>query len=234
MARTSVPDEVFAQLIRAVMDGGIPAGDSLPSERKLAEVLGVSRPAVREALQRMSQAGLVDVRQGDGTVVRDFRRSAGLDLLPRLLLRGGTIVPSVVRDILDARLAIGPEIAALAATRSGESLKAPLDDVIEHLASEHDPITSQRHALTFWDHIVDGSDSVVFRLMFNSLRAAYEPALDVLAPIMVAEVSRADAYRVLAAAITSADPESARQSADELLRPATELFHVAIEQMEGP
>ncbi|WP_436491998.1 FadR/GntR family transcriptional regulator [Actinokineospora sp. HUAS TT18] len=233
MARKSVPDEVFSQLIRAVMDGGIPAGDSLPSERKLAEVLGVSRPAVREALQRMSQAGLVDVRQGDGTVVRDFRRSAGLDLLPRLLLKAGTIVPSVVRDILDARLAVGPEIAALAAARSGDRLKPQLDAAITHLAAESDPITSQRHALAYWDHIVDGSDSVVFRLMFNSLRAAYEPALDVLAPIMVAEVSRVDAYRALADAITSGDQTRAKKAADDLLRPATELFRAAIQHLEG-
>jgi len=234
VARTSVPDEVFAQLIRAVLDGGVAVGESLPSERKLAEVLGVSRPAVREALQRLSQAGLVDVRQGDGTVVRDFRRSAGLDLLPRLLLRGGTVVPSVIGDILDARLAIGPQVAALATMRSGERLQDRLEAAITDLAGEPDPVTSQRHALAFWDHIVDGAESVVFRLMFNSLRAAYEPALDILAPIMVAEVSRVDAYRALTAAITAGDPAPARRAADALLRPATDLFHVAIKHLEEP
>jgi DNA-binding FadR family transcriptional regulator len=227
-----VPDEVFAQMLHAVVDGGIAAGETLPSERRLAEVLTVSRPAVREALQRMSQAGLIDVRQGDGTVVRDFRRSAGLDLLPRLLLRGGTVDPTVIRDIIDARLIIGPEVAALAAARTGAQLAPALDKALGELATETDPVAAQRHALTFWDHVVDGADSIVFRMVFNNLRAAYEPVLDVLAPMMVTEVSHTDAYRELAEAITAADAPAARSAADTLLRPATELFRAATKLME--
>ena len=87
VTRRSVPDEVFDQVLAEVVDGEIEAGEALPSERRLAEVLGVSRPAVREALQRMAQTRLVEVRQGGATTVRDFKRSAGLDLLPRLLVR---------------------------------------------------------------------------------------------------------------------------------------------------
>src|SRR6266508_5323078 len=104
VARRSVPDEVFEQNVADVVDGELAPGETLPSERRLAEVLRVSRPAVREALQRMAQAGLVEVRQGDATTVRDFRRHAGLDLLPSLLVRGGELDFSVVRSILETRL----------------------------------------------------------------------------------------------------------------------------------
>src|SRR3954449_12510637 len=89
--RRSVPDEVFDQVLAEVVDGEIGAGESLPSERRLAEVLGVSRPAVREALQRMAATGLVQVRHGGSTTVRDYKRFAGLDLLPRLLVRRGEL-----------------------------------------------------------------------------------------------------------------------------------------------
>ena len=89
MTRRLVPDEVFDQVLAEVVDGGIGAGEPLRSERRLAEVLGVSRPAVREALQRMAQTRLLEVRHGGATTVRDFRRYAGMDLLPRLLVRGG-------------------------------------------------------------------------------------------------------------------------------------------------
>ena len=82
-----VPDDVFDQLLGEVMDGSLSSGDTLPSERRLAEHLGVSRPAVREALQRMSATRLVEVRHGGSTTVRDFQRYAGLDLLPRMLVR---------------------------------------------------------------------------------------------------------------------------------------------------
>ena len=82
VTRRSVPDEVFDQVLAEVVDGELEAGEPLPSERRLAEVLGVSRPAVREALQRMAQTRLLEVRHGGATTVRDFRRYAGLDLLP--------------------------------------------------------------------------------------------------------------------------------------------------------
>ena len=75
--RRSVPQEVFEQIATDVLSGEMQPGESLPSERRLAEVFGVSRPAVREALKRLSAAGLVEVRQGDVTTVRDFRRHAG-------------------------------------------------------------------------------------------------------------------------------------------------------------
>lgn len=108
VTRRSVPEEVFEQIATDVLTGEMPPGEALPSERRLAELLGVSRPAVREALKRLSAAGLVEVRQGDVTTVRDFRRHAGLDLLPRLLFRNGELDISVVRSILEARLRNNP------------------------------------------------------------------------------------------------------------------------------
>jgi DNA-binding FadR family transcriptional regulator len=171
--KRSVPDEVFEQVLGEVVDGELAPGESLPSERRLAEVLGVSRPAVREALQRMTQTRLVDVRQGGATVVRDFRTSAGLDLLPRLLVRGGSLDVAIARSIVEARLVVGPGVAALAAARGGPTLAAQLSEIVDDLSATDDDVERQRHALAFWDVVVDAADSLVFRLMFNSLRAAY-------------------------------------------------------------
>jgi len=232
VARRSVPDEVFDQILSDVVSGEFAPGQSLPSERKLAEVLGVSRPAVREALQRVAQAGLVEVRQGDATTVRDYRRHASLDLLPRLLLPRGELDPSVARSILEARLLIGPKVAALAAERAGAGIGTHLRESVAALEADADPVTRQRHALVFWDHVVDGADSIVFRLMFNSLRAAYEPALGALAILMEAEVSRIEVYRTLADAIVGGDPEDARRAAQDLLAPATGALLTAIRQLE--
>ncbi|MGH3517663.1 MAG: FadR/GntR family transcriptional regulator [Haloechinothrix sp.] len=232
VARRSVPDEVFDQILAEVVGGQLAPGESLPSERRLAEVLGVSRPAVREALQRMAQAGLVEVRQGDATTVRDFRRHAGLDLLPRLLLRRGEIDLAVARSILEARLHVGPKVAALAAERAGVRLADALNESVRALADDQDPVARQRVALTFWDHVVDGADSIAFRLMFNSLRVAYEPALDALATVMAAEVGRVAAYRALANAIVAGDADRARRAAEDLLSPATTALLGALRQLE--
>ena len=232
VARRLVPDEVFDQILSDVVDGELAPGDSLPSERRLAEVLGVSRPAVREALQRMAQAQLVEVRHGGATTVREFRRSAGLDLLPRLLVRNGELDVSVARSILEARLAIAPEVAALAAERGDADLVDRLDAAIEALEVDVETVGRQRTALTFWDHVVDGADSVAFRLMFNSLRTAYEPALAALAVLMEAEVSRVDAYRAVRDAIAAHDGSAARRATEDLLRPVTTTLITAIHDLE--
>lgn len=232
VARRLVPEEVFDQILSDVVEGELTPGQSLPSERRLAEVLGVSRPAVREALQRMAQARLVEVRHGGATTVREFRRAAGLDLLPRLLVRHDELDVSVARSILEARLAIAPEVAALAAERGRPPLDDTLAEAIDVLAADEDPVSRQRAALAFWDLVVDGADSVVFRLMFNSLRAAYEPALEALAVLMHEEVSQVQAYRDVRSAVMARDPEAARAAARHLLQPATTSLITAIDDLE--
>ena len=222
--RRSVPDEVVDQVLGEVVDGSLAPGETLPSERRLAEVLGVSRPAVREALGRMAQSRILEVRQGGATTVRDFRRHAGLDLLPRLLVRGGALDASVARSIVEARLVVGPGVAAMAASRGGPALTAPLTAAVDALEAAPDDVRRQHEALAFWDAVVDGADSLAFRLMFNSLRAAYEPAIEALAPLMADEVGQVAAYRVLTAAIGGGDPDTARAAAERVLRPATEAL----------
>jgi DNA-binding FadR family transcriptional regulator len=90
----------------------------------------------------------------------------------------------------------------------------------------------QRRALAFWDRLVDGADSVVFRLMFNSLRAAYEPGLEALAAVMEPEVTHVPAYRALTAAIGTGDGEAARAAAVALLEPTTTRLLAAISELE--
>ncbi|MEU4339662.1 FadR/GntR family transcriptional regulator [Nocardia sp. NPDC023852] len=235
VVKRSVSADVFEQIAADVLSGELTPGTTLPGERQLAESLGVSRPAVREALQRLAAAGLVVVRQGDATTVLDYRRGAGLEVLPRLLVQAGELDPSVARSILEARLHNGPKVAELAARQAAvtgaDEVGALLNASAEALAAEDDPIAQQRYAMEFWDHVVDAADSIVFRLMFNMLRAAYEPALAALAPIMSAEVGNVEAYRELAVAIVAGRPQKAATTARALLEPATTAL---IEVLGGP
>jgi GntR family transcriptional regulator, transcriptional repressor for pyruvate dehydrogenase complex len=100
------------------------------------------------------------------------------------------------------------------------------------LGSAADPVARQRAALAFWDLVVDGADSIAFRLMYNGLRAAYEPALEPLATVMDVEVSRHEAYATLAEAVIAGNAERARQVAEDLLRPATTAVMAAINTLQ--
>lgn len=228
--RRSVPEAVFDQIATDVLSGELPAGSALPSERRLAEVFGVSRPAVREALKRLSAASLVEVRHGGVTTVRDFRRHAGLDLLPQLVFRDGELDAGVFRSILETRLRIGPKVAELAAEQHGPELAALLDDSLRRLEASRSAVEWHRGTLEFWDHMVDSSGSIVFRLMYNPFRAAYERALGVLAAAIPAEINRTDAYRALAQAICAGDADEAGRGAREVLELANATMIGALER----
>lgn len=231
IAKRSVPDEVFDQIAGDVLRGDLAPGEALPSERRLAEVLSVSRSAVREALQRLAHAGFVEVRQGDATTVRDFARHAGPDLLPQLLTVGGQLNLDVARSVLEARAHIGPFIAGLAAERGGARLKPALDAAVAAIADAADGLGRQRAALEFWEHLIDGADSIAFRLMYNSLRAAYEPAMAALTTVLDVEVSGIPAYAAVTAAVAKGDRKRATAAADRLLRPGTDALLHAIEEL---
>lgn len=231
VTRRSVADEVFDQVLDDVLDGELAVGEPLPSERRLAEVLGISRPAVREALQRVAQTGLVEVRHGGATTVRDFRRAAGLDLLPRLLVRAGRLDAAVARSVVEVRAEVGPGIAALAAERGGPGLAAALEEVVAEQAATTDSVRWQELALDYWDLLVDGADSLVYRLMFNSLRTAYQPALPALAAVLGAEVGQVEPYRLLAAAVRAGDATTARAAAARVLAPTAEALLAAFDAL---
>lgn len=222
--RRSLPDAVFEQLVADIVSGELEPGEPLPSERALADALQVSRPAVREALTRLAQAELVDIRQGGATTVRDYQRTAGLDLLPRLLLDdAGEVQLPVARAVIEVRVAIGPEVARLAARRAGPAVADELDRLVAQLAADLDDVAAlQRHAHAFWDVLVDASDNVVYRLMFNALARAYEPVMDALAVLMRAEVSDVAGFRAVVAAVRAGDGDAAATATRRLLQHSTD------------
>lgn len=217
ITRTSLTDEVFTQLVQGILSGDLVIGEPLPSERALADALGVSRPAVREALQRLEQVGLVAIRQGESTMVRDWPSAAGLDLLPHLLVIGGTLDASVVESIMEVRQLVGPLVARHAARHAGDEDLVLLGEHLQRLGDADNDGDRQRAALAFWDTVVMAADSIALRLMFNALRQAYEPLLDATGPLLHDEVSDVEGYRAVAEAITNGDGETAEQAAATLL-----------------
>lgn len=234
VVRRSLPDEVADQLFEQIVSGQLEAGESLPSERRLAEVLGVSRPAVREGLKRLAGSGLVSIRQGDTTRVNDFRTAGGLDLLPRLLLRADGIDPHVARDVFDVRAAMGPIVVATAAERRTDDDVRRLRRRLDMLADcdpHEDPEARQQAALDLWDAVVDATHNVAHRLLFNALRTTYEPVLDLLTMVLHDEVADTDGHRDVVDAIADGDADRARADATTLLAVGTTAAMAALDAL---
>lgn len=234
VSRRSVPDAVFEQLLADILAGELAPGTELPAERRLAEVLGVSRPAVREALQRLAHAGLIDVRQGDATTVRDYRRSAGPELLPRLLLREGQPDLEVIRHVLETRLVLVPDVARRCAQRRDDEQAARLVALAAQMRElDGDLPALQRTAHAFSSALVDGSGNVVYRLLFNALEAAYLPAMDAVTVVLADEVSDVAAYATVADAVSRQDAALAASTMRRVVQLGTRDAFAAIEALEA-
>jgi GntR family transcriptional repressor for pyruvate dehydrogenase complex len=207
---TSVSSRVYDHLRDAILAG---EHESLPSERRLSEDLGASRHAVREALKRLEQSGLIRISHGGATRVRDWRRHGGLELLLEL-----DAVPAgleIERPIMEMRASIGADAARRCAARANPVVRAELEARAEMLAAEADPDARNTIYEAFWDLIVEGSDNLAYRLALNTLVSQKAVPLD--ACCVAAELRDPGAVRALAAAIAAGDEERAHAVARELL-----------------
>lgn len=218
ITRKSLSDDVFDQLAQEILVGRFVAGSTLPSERELAEALQVNRGAVREAMMRLSQAGLVDSRHGSGTHVLDYRRSAGLELLPRLLFAAdGDIDLPLVRSVLEMRSALGPDVARAAALRRNSRWVELLQrKVLQHEEAAHSLDLQQQVAIEYWDVLVDASGNIAYRLAYNSLRSVYVLVREAMAQVLADEIRDNARLRQLTQAVAEGDATTAAEVARAL------------------
>jgi DNA-binding FadR family transcriptional regulator len=207
---TSVSGRVYENLRARVLTREV---EELPSERQLAHELHASRHAVREALKRLQQSGLIRISQGGATRVRDWRRHGGLELL-----LGLDHVPAgleIERAVMEMRASIGADAARRAATRATAVQRAELEARAEMLAAETDLDVRNSIYEAFWDLIIDAADNLAYRLALNTLVS--QRAVSLEAAQVAAEISDEVAVRALAAAIAGGRGDEAFATARELL-----------------
>lgn len=233
--RQSLPDAVFDQLSGQIVAGELEPGTPLPSERELTKLLGVNRQAVREAVKRLAQAGLVATRHGGSTTVLDYRRTAGLDLLSRLLMRGDDEIDlRVARSVMEMRSALAPDIARLCAERCDESVFASLDAIIDEMEKAGEDLERlQVLALEFWQALVGGCDNVAYELAFNTLRQTYEEIRGALVQAFADELSDLASHRAIRRAVKKRDPKAAARAATTLVAKGTEAVLAIVELLEN-
>jgi GntR family transcriptional regulator, transcriptional repressor for pyruvate dehydrogenase complex len=208
---TSVSGRIYEDLRARILAGDV---DSLPSERRLADELGASRHAVREALKRLQQSGLVRITHGGATRVRDWRRHGGLELLLSL-----DEVPAgleIERAVMEMRASIGADAARRCAARATAVVRAELEARAAMLAAETDLDARNTLYEAFWDLIIDGADNLAYRLALNTLVSGQQ-LLELDAARIAVELRDPGAIRALAAAIAAGDEDQALGRARELL-----------------
>jgi len=139
------------RLSAAIKMGLYRRGEQLPAERELAEIMGVSRTTLREAIRVLGAQGFLIVKRGrsGGTFVADeLTLPSVVELKQRLLQTGATL-----DDILDHRLVVEPGVAALAAARVTDQQIDELQTLVNHMPQvvqqfdEHRRLDTEFHLL---------------------------------------------------------------------------------------
>ncbi|HOF27818.1 MAG TPA: GntR family transcriptional regulator, partial [Anaerolineaceae bacterium] len=115
------------QLLSAILDGSFPIGSALPPERELAQALGITRPTLREALQRLARDGWIRIQQGKSTLVSDFWKDGNLVMLNALAQQTESLTYEFITNLLEVRSFLAPAYASLAVSRADEALIAFLE-----------------------------------------------------------------------------------------------------------
>jgi GntR family negative regulator for fad regulon and positive regulator of fabA len=109
-------------LVTAILDGTYTCGKALPNERSLAEQMGVTRPTLRETLQRLAGEGWITIHHGKPTIVNDYWQEGGLSLLGTLSKYSTYLPNGFITHLLDVRLTMLPSVAGRAARFQPEIL----------------------------------------------------------------------------------------------------------------
>jgi GntR family transcriptional repressor for pyruvate dehydrogenase complex len=124
--RDKVYEGVAKQIERLILKKLQP-GDKLPSERDLAETLGVSRSSIRDAIRSLELMGMVEPRQGAGTIVLQISS----DSLVNPLANARKRKEELVGELLDFRKMLEPSLASRAATRVAPEELAEMEEILK-------------------------------------------------------------------------------------------------------
>jgi GntR family transcriptional repressor for pyruvate dehydrogenase complex len=205
---------------RLISEGSLVPGTRLPAERELAEMFGVSRSSLRQALKVLEIMGVISQRVGDGTYLNTAAPSILAEPLEFLILLDGISF----HELMEARLIVEPELAARAALRATREDIAELHEVLTKMeASRRDHERFTTCDLLFHKTIFRLAGNRVCSLMFTSVHQSLERLIHLTSQLVEPEHTL-QLHRRIYAAIRRNEPDEARHRMTEHLEDARELF----------
>lgn len=177
--KNKVYEEVAQQIERLILKKLRP-GDKLPSERELAEMLKVSRSSIRDAIRGLELRGLVEPRQGAGTIVRETAVEPLANPFASPLKRR----KEMVSELLDFRKMLEPPLAARAATHASADEISEMEEILQRQETKHsqgEPAVAEDAEFHYSVALASGNSVVlkVLDIIMDLLRDTRERSLQV-------------------------------------------------------
>jgi len=159
-----------SRLIQAILDGKFPIDSNLLAERELAGMLGVTRPTLRETLQRLGRDGWLEIRHGKPTRVRNYWREGNLGVLAAIAQNPGSLPADFADNMLMIRSLLAPAYTRLAVERAANQVTEILQS-LQDLEDDPQVFTDLDWHLQIELTVLSGNP--VFTLIYNGFAGLY-------------------------------------------------------------
>lgn len=207
--RERLYEQVALHIEELISAGTLQLGDKLPSERELAEGLGVGRGVVREAVRLLAERGLVSVLPGRGTFIAELDTDLFSDQLGRFLRVGG----HSYSDLNEVRRILEVEIASFAAQRASAEDLAEMRQAIQDM---EDNITSAdgyiEADLAFHLALARATQNEIFLLLIDVMIDSLRELRRLTVQVPGAPERARDWHMVIYEAIEKGDASAAREA----------------------
>jgi len=227
---TTLPERVATRIKVLVGAAGIEPGERLPAERELARIFGVSRPSIREAVQRLEAQGLVVVKHGAGVFVAKHKIDASVPPVPQALASPTT---AAVSELFEVRRLLEPPAAEWAALRADRPaiarlrlLAARFDDAFAARERRFDLLAEYDVQLHL--EIVHQADNALLERLVEQLQNVQQLQLEwsLRRPGRLEETTTE--HRLIVAAIAERRPDDARAAMRAHLDASAAAFHASV------
>jgi GntR family transcriptional repressor for pyruvate dehydrogenase complex len=230
--RDRLYEQVAEQIQELIVAESLLPGDKLPSERELAERLGISRTVVREAIHALSIRGLVKVKPGCGAYVRELSledAAAPFELLLKLRQTANTI-----DNLYEVRLMVETEIAGLAAQRASEEDIAALEMTIAEMdAHVDDPARFAEHDMAFHTILAKATQNDLFEVLMSSIGNLWQEMILISYHAPGAPRDGVEYHRAILQSIKEHDLEGARHAMRKHVLHSERLVEAINQQVEA-
>ena len=211
-----------SKLIEAILDDTFPIGSNLPGERDLAAQMGITRPTLRETLQRLARDGWLEIRHGHPTRVRDYWLEGQLAVLVAMSQRPKMLAADFVPHLLEVRLAMAPHYTREAVSHNAQQVADFLTGYTN--LADSPEIFSQAD----WDlhhRLTVLSQNPVYTLMLNGFRDLYLEMGRHYFGLSETRQASANFYQELLAAVRQGDAGLAEQISARVMKASIDYWN---------
>lgn len=209
--KKNLSDEIGEQIINKILSGTLKPDDKLPPERDMSLQMNVNRHTLREALRKLETLGLLAIRQGDGIYIRDYRESGNLELLKHIFYIRKDITSDILKNILEIRRFISPEMAYRAAIERSDEEAEQLKTIL------NEELSIAEKDLAIHQSIARGSGNILYIFILNFFNDIFREFGGLYFSFKENRTASEKFHKNIVKAITEKNPESAKKLMHDIL-----------------